>query len=179
MDLVLGVLFNISGGLFVAVLMFEMVFAARWHVGWLGQGVVLYRRTVDISSVGRQDVSLDRLLKKMDSLVFCSFEFRRISVGLTGFRERLLDFAIIYPQIMHGLLKFEEQKGTISVEGRLYWFWIPFVLMLFCRFLQFEVREETGLIVLLHLALFLGVVYSIQCLRYRKIVIDLKEQVMV
>jgi hypothetical protein len=150
----------------LAVLLVEIIVAARWYPWYFTHGLLVYRTSVPLSLSVDTSLTEDTLQQRFSGVLGPSLLFRELAPGEFGFRHPTIELKLLtYTPVMHGFLRLSTQAQAVEVEGRANWLTIAFsaFLILFVS----EVPDAWALLVFA--ALLLGLLYLFQVRVYSRV----------
>lgn len=157
----------VAAVILAAIAIAEAILRWKWHPTYLTVGLPLFRWRVHRPR-GLDDVSLETLETKSRTAAASPLQFRRVAPDSIVFREKPFGGSIHYFPLMHGLIRFRREEGSVVVLGLVNWFWLAFLIAL----IALTGRDFR------HMALYifgaLGILYFIQAVRFGRVANGLK-----
>lgn len=150
--------------LMVFIVVGELLLSSTWNQLYFTLGVVIFRRQYRGIPITVSFPTAEDLQAEMKGRWSHSIVFKAIGTNQYAFREKLFEFTLFHATpVMHGLLWWSPESGTLNVEGRPNWFIIGFVIL----WVAGTIGQAPFMI--LCLLVVIGILYAIQMKRFEKV----------
>lgn len=153
----------------------ETVLNTRWVPFYFLKGITLFKKTVSFAEA--PDLSPDDLTNQFSQGIITPIVFYPLHEDLIAFREKMLSFRLFhYAPVMHGLIRVDRKRLTLSVTGYANWFALLFVIIFPVAFITgYPAESKIGFVIPFLLILF-GSLYAIQYFRFSRILEAIKQK---
>ncbi len=160
-----------------AVAAVEILLWVSWAPFYFRFGIPVFSRTFAFRDTGDVLIHPDELSQSFADKLGPSLLFHAIGVDAIAFREKLLEFSFVrYTPVMHGLIRFNEIAGTVTIRGQAN-VWPLCFAAVFVRWSVADGLNEFDWELLMVMAVVLIGCYVIQALRFNRVYRALKKRI--
>ena len=160
---------------FFVIFVIELILSANWVSWYFTVGIPVFRKQVRLEGGKRPMLDPTVLQKNFVNDDWLKLLFHSLDSNTVADREKLFNFDYFGRRrstpVMHGFVRFDEAKNTVTITGNLNWTTLLMIPMfLFFPFYLFNSFIGFGFVIFLFVVL--GYIYNTQARNY-KLILDL------